>query len=136
MNHYWHLIQNLGEHAQLRKTPRLFPPLVKLDETDFTKRCHEAIQHGTDLSSATGKFNALGTFAERNAKKGKSCQKSEPSACRWNLTARKARGGAIVVAVWHKSDGTKSGVFRLYQRIDKAYPWRCLNKPHLGGTQK
>ncbi len=32
------------------------------------------------IGDATEKFNALGTFAERNAKKGKSCLKSEPSA--------------------------------------------------------
>ncbi len=42
MNRYWDKIQNLGEHTQLRKTPRLFPKLTPFSDdiyANFENAC-------------------------------------------------------------------------------------------------
>ncbi len=88
MNRYWDKIQNLGEHAELRKTPRLFVPLVPFDvegyfppefQSDFHKIMGFAacIGCGIDLGQVmpTG-----GLCRECNAKKGKSCEKPRQDA--------------------------------------------------------
>ena len=70
-------IMSLGEHKDLRKTPRMFPPIR---EKGGDMYANFDAWSGTDdderylgIGDAVEKFNALGTFAERNKKREKPC---------------------------------------------------------------
>ncbi len=67
MNRYWDKIQNLGEHAHLRRSTLMFPPLE-----NYALDCNACNRCGAQMYER-GKD---GECAECNAKEGKSCDSS------------------------------------------------------------
>ncbi len=78
MNRYWDKIQSLGEHAHLRRSTPMFPPLTPPSDElggyeGFDRRMgrndNDPPRDSIGTCEAIDAFVKLGTFAERNAKK-------------------------------------------------------------------